>query len=249
MKNIAITGASSGIGKELALSFASSKVNLFINSRSKESLNLLAKDLKELGAKVSLKAFDVSCEEEALKWCDEIFKQRLDLLILNAGISSGLDESPEKQIQISKVNALGVANIIFHAVKRMQEQELIQGKRGQIVLIASIASFLALPNAPAYSASKHYVKALAEALSIAYPELCFSVICPGFIKTELTKHINIKNMMDVKKAAKKIVRAIEKEKNIYSFPFHTALGAKIYNLLPFCVKKRLKLLFTQRSRL
>lgn len=249
MQTIAITGASSGIGRELALNLACKDSRLLISSRSKENLQIVANELENLGAKSEIFAFDVSCEKSSYEWCEYIFRQRVDILILNAGISSGLDESAKKQIQITKVNCLGIANTIFYAVEKMQKQEAIKGKKGHIVLIASIASFIALPNAPSYSASKHYVKALGEALSLAYPDICFTVVCPGFIKTNLTKHIDIKNMMSVEFAAKKIVKAIKQEKALLVFPFYVAFVAKIYNILPLCVKKIFRGFFTKKSRL
>lgn len=239
--NIAITGASKGLGKHLALNLASQNRHFFLSARDEEALKQSKQDLEKLACSAEFYSFDVGDERMSYEWCERIFKQRLDLLILNAGISSGLDDSAKKQIQVSKVNCLGVANIIFHALEYMQKQELIGGKRGHIVLMASIASFVCLPNAPSYSASKHYLKSLAQSLSMAYPEIKITLICPGFIKTELTKHINNKYinkiMLDVDVAAKKITKAIEKEKRFYAFPFYLFFLAKLYSLLPKCLQK------------
>ncbi|KGI55950.1 SDR family NAD(P)-dependent oxidoreductase [Campylobacter sp. MIT 97-5078] len=246
--NAAITGASSGIGIELALLLAQEKTTLFLNARDETRLKKVQAKAQEFGSKAFVYAFDV-CDEKACKaWCEELFKEPLDLLILNAGISSGDDESEQKQIQIAKTNVLGITNLIFYTINAMQKQEFKGKFKGQIVLVSSIASLLALPNAPTYSASKHFVTALCEALSLAHPEICFTCICPGFIKTNLTKHLKLK-MMEANAASFQILNAIKAKKKKFIFPFHIALIAKLYAFLPFFIKRYFVRFLQKRAKL
>ena len=237
-KSIAITGASRGLGCELALNFAQKGVKFFLNARDESALKALKNELEARDCEVEIAAFDIADENLSKAWCESIFKENLDLLILNASISSGVDESAHKQIEISRINVLGTAAPLFYALEKMSAQALNEsGFKGQIAFISSIATLLALTNAPAYSASKHFSRTLGEALALAYPQICFSMICPGFIKTDLTKHIKNLKMMSVSTAAFKITKAIQAKKRFYAFNFSTFLIAKIYNLCPFFIKK------------
>lgn len=243
-KTIAITGASRGIGAKLAQGFADVGVKLFLNARSEKELVKLQKELESKGCEVEISAFDLSDEKACRAWCEKICAHHLDLLILNAGISSGLDESMQKQVEISKINTLAAAIPLFYALERMKNQQ-----SGQIALISSVASLLALPNAPAYSASKHFINALAEAVALNYPQLCINIICPGFIKTDLTKHIKGLKMMELECASQKIIKAIKAKKYFYAFPLHIFLIAKFYNILPLFIKKFFVNFLKRRARL
>lgn len=248
-KSIAITGASRGLGRELALGLGAKGVKLYLNARDEKALLELKDELEKKGCEVEIAAFDISDEKLCKAWCERIFSTNLELLILNAGISSGADESATKQIEVARINTLGVATPLFYALDKMSAQPLNKGFCGQIVLISSIASLLALPNAPAYSASKHFVSALGEALALAYPNIAFSVICPGFIKTDLTAHIKGLKMMSAQTAAFKIIKAIKAKKRFYAFNFSTFLVAKIYNFCPFFIKKLFVNFLKSRARL
>lgn len=247
MQNIAITGASSGLGKALALLFAKEGARLFLNARTKQNLEKLQTQIQNLGASARIFAFDVSDEKACKAWCDELFKQEIDILILNAGMACDDDISEQRQIQVTKTNVLGISNIIFYAITAMKKQELKQGFKGQIVLISSVASLLTLPNAPCYSASKHFVSALSKALSLAEPEICFTLIRPGFIHTKLTQHIKLK-MMPLSKASEKIHKAIKARKNL-SFPWHIVFFARIFSYFPPFLQRLFVPYLNKRARL
>nr|QGT50276.1 SDR family oxidoreductase [uncultured Helicobacter sp.] len=239
-QRIAITGASSGIGKEIALYLASPQTSLYLTGRDTQRLADIKESCVNQGAKVQENTFDVRNESACQQWCEDIFQERVDLLIINAGMALGEDESANQQIQVAQTNVMGVANIVFYALEKMQQQEKIKGYRGQIVLIASIASLLAMPNAQSYSASKHFVRILGEALNLSYPDITITTICPGFITTPLTAHLaQWIPMMSAKQAARKILAASAKRKWLYIFPFWLGFAARFYNLLPLCIKRYL----------
>lgn len=244
--NVAITGASSGIGRALALEFAKNhrRITLYLAGRNEIRLQESKEQILSQNptAKVLLHCFDVSSEKEVKQWCENIFQSRVDIVVMNAGVAMGMEQSVLKHNEICKTNALGVAFGSFYALESMRKQEIVNeifgGKKGQIVLISSIAALLALPNAPSYSASKTFVKALGESLAIAQNEVCVTTICPGFIRTPLTEFIHpLVPQMNVESAVKKMYKAIIKRKRFYAFPWWLAFGARFYNLLPFWLKK------------
>lgn len=236
---VAITGASSGIGRELALCFARESTHIYIAGRNVIRLEETKEAILALNpnVKVEIHSFDVADRLESKRWCEMIFVHHLDVLILNAGVAVGEDENIQKHFEICHTNAMGVAYNTFYALESFQKQEKVLGLKGHLVFISSIAALLALPNAPSYSASKQFVKSLAESLSINQKDVRITTICPGFIKTPLTQHLNqLIPQMSVQKASEKIYKAIKKQKRFYAFPWWLALGARFYNILPLVLK-------------
>ena len=220
-KTILITGASSGIGRALAVEYANANIHLFLTGRNSKNLNITKKLCQEKGAKVSSKIIDV-CDKENIKlWIANSFKNKnLDLVIANAGISAGTDGGPESTEQIEKiiqVNINGVLNTINPAIEIMEKQ-----KKGQVALMSSLAGFRGLPSSPAYSASKAAVRVYGEGLrgSLAKIGIKVNNICPGYIKTPMTdvNKFPMPFLMDVKKAAKIIKFGLEKNKSRIAFP-------------------------------
>ncbi len=240
--SVAITGASSGIGRALALEFAKNhkSITLHIAGRNEARLQESKEQILLCNptAKVLLQCFDVSSEKAVKQWCENIFQSRVDIVIMNAGVAMGEEQSAAKHSEICKINALGVAFGSFYALESMSRQEVISGKRGQIVLISSIAALLALPNAPSYSASKIFVKTLGESLSVGQSEVCVTTICPGFIRTPLTQFIHpLVPQMSIESAVRKMYKVIIKGRRFYAFPWWLAFGARFYNVLPFWCKR------------
>ena len=236
--SIFITGASSGIGKALAISYANPQNRLFLCGRNKERLYDVAATCKELGAEVYTYLFDVTdafAAQEAILNAESVAP--IDLLIANAGISGGVLGEAERNAQTRQVlntNVFGVANTVLPLLDRMRAR-----KSGQIAIISSIAGYRGLPSAPAYSASKACVKAWGEALRgwLKADNIKVNVVCPGFIKTPLTD-VNVFRMpflMQPDKAAKIIKKGIKKNKPIIAFPLPMAFGAWFMSAMPACI--------------
>lgn len=237
-KNIFITGASSGLGKALAIEFACPDVCLIICGRNKERLYETGAICREKGAEVITYLFDVTdafAAQEAILDADSTHP--IDLLIANAGISGGVLGEPEggaQTRQIFNTNIFGVANCVLPVLERMKKRQ-----SGQIAIISSIAGYRGLPSAPAYSASKACVKAWGEALRgwLKNDNIKVNVVCPGFIKTPLTD-VNVFRMpflMQPEKAAKIIQKGIRKNKPIIAFPAPMVLGAWFMSAMPACI--------------
>lgn len=236
--SIFITGASSGIGKALAISYATPQNRLFLCGRNKERLYDVAATCKELGAEVYTYLFDVTdafAAQESVLNAESVAP--IDLLIANAGISGGVLGEAEGNAQTRQVlntNVFGVANTVLPLLERMRAR-----KAGQIAIISSIAGYRGLPSAPAYSASKACVKAWGEALRgwLKTDNIKVNVVCPGFIKTPLTD-VNVFKMpflMQPDKAAKIIQKGIKKNKPIIAFPLPMAFGAWFMSAMPACI--------------
>ncbi|NIY77221.1 SDR family NAD(P)-dependent oxidoreductase [Thalassospira sp. HF15] len=232
---ILITGASSGIGAALARHFARTGVTLFISGRNQTRLQLVENDCRAAGANVYADVLDVTARETMEAYvthCDEIAP--LSLVIANAGISAGtggLGESPEQVRDIFATNVAGVLNTIDPAIKIMRAR-----KRGQIALVASQASWRGLPSAPAYCASKAAVRVYGEGLrgALAPNGVKVNVICPGFVKSRITdaNDFPMPFFMQADKAARKIVRGLERNRGMIAFPWQMNLIIGMLKMTP-----------------
>lgn len=234
-KSIFITGASSGLGKALAETYASRDTRLYLCGRNKARLEQTAFIAREKGAQVYTFLFDVTdanAAQKAIRQAQSIAP--IDLLIANAGVSGGVlgaSEDSAQTRQIFNTNITGVANVVLPALEQMHRR-----KSGQIAIVSSIAGYRGLPSAPAYSASKACVKAWGEALrgSLAKEGIRVNVICPGFIRTPLTKvnRFPMPFLMSPERAARKIQKAIAHNKALITFPWPMAFGAWIMAATP-----------------
>ncbi|MFM8186798.1 MAG: SDR family NAD(P)-dependent oxidoreductase, partial [Alphaproteobacteria bacterium] len=240
-KNIVITGASSGIGRALAIEFSKNSQNLFLSARNLENLEQTKNLCKNINDKINIytKILDVKNEVDCKNWIDEIEKAfAVDLVIANAGISAGTALGAEEYEQVKNIfdtNLYGVLNILHPIIPYMQAR-----KSGQIAIISSLASFVALPSCPSYSASKSAVRIYGEALynSLHADNIGVNIICPGYIKTPMTAVNNFKMpfLLEVADAGKIIVKNLEQNKFIIIFPKRLFLAIKILNFLPLKIK-------------
>lgn len=218
-KNIVITGASSGIGKELAIKYSAlGAQHILLFGRNKERLE---QTKKLLSCDATIAICSVT-EQEKMEKHLQNFDQKfpVDLIIANAGISAGTSTGGESIQQIKEIfstNIDGVVNSIYPLIDGFKKR-----KQGQIAIISSLSAFRGMPSAPAYSAAKACVKNLGEALSGSLKKdgIFVTTICPGFIKTPLTdvNKFEMPFLMNVGPAADKIIKAIGKKKIRYSFP-------------------------------
>jgi short-subunit dehydrogenase len=221
-KNILISGASSGIGRELAIAYSAADVNLFLCGRNSEKLDEVKIQCERLKANVSCKILDVQNSAEVKNWIEEIEEKfPLDLVIANAGISAGTAGGSESFEQVKKIfstNLDGVLNLIHPAIEKM-----LLRKKGQIAIMSSLAGFRGLPSSPAYSASKSAVRVYAESLrgNLGKFGIEVNAICPGYIKTPMTdvNEFPMPFLMSVEEAAQIIKNGLTKNKSRIAFPF------------------------------
>ncbi|MEM6339324.1 MAG: SDR family NAD(P)-dependent oxidoreductase, partial [Pseudomonadota bacterium] len=208
-KTIIITGASSGLGAELAIKYSASGNNLFLIARSEERLNKVSEKCRSNGANVISIIADVTDADSMNSHINEIAdKYKIDIVVACAGVSAGTLDGPETAKQTNKIfatNINGVLNTILPAVPHM-----IRLRSGNIVIVSSMAGFLGLSSAPSYSASKGAARIFGQALQgyLKSYNVHVSTVIPGYIKTPMTEvnSFPMPFMTSADKAARKIVR-------------------------------------------
>ncbi len=235
MKHILITGASSGLGKALALAYARDGVSVAISGRDRERLAAVAHQCRALGAHVEDNCIDVTERQAMKEWLYRLDdRMPLDLVIANAGISlpqRSAEEMGKSARRIFAVNVEGVFNTVNPILPRMTERG-----RGHIALMASMAGYRGMPGAPAYAASKAAVKSYGEGLRgwARRYGVKVSVICPGFVESRMTarNRFPMPFLMDADKAAAVIVRGIARNRGRIAFPWPMAAAAWLLTALP-----------------
>lgn len=159
-----VTGASSGIGRELAEKLASAGFNLIIVARSEERLKLAKNEIQSMyNVDIDIKALDLSDENANNLLIEETKNIDIGLAVLSAGYgTSGLfmDASIHDEINMLNVNCRSLL-ILAHYFS----QRFVEKRRGGIILMSSMVAFQGVPFAAHYAATKAYVQSLAEALS------------------------------------------------------------------------------------
>jgi|TARA_B100001079_G_scaffold5817_1_gene4920 NAD(P)-dependent dehydrogenase (short-subunit alcohol dehydrogenase family) len=247
MKNIWITGASSGIGKALAIRFAQKGWQVAASARRENLLNKIS----ELNKNISPFPLDVTDKEK----CKEVFEeiknkyQNLDICFFSTGT---WDPKKEKNIDIEqmesvmKINFFGTLNCI-----KTVENYFKDKKSGHISIVSSVAGYRGLPNSTGYGASKAALINLAESLYFDFGRhnVRISLVSPGFIKTPMTDKNEFKMpfLKTPEFAADKIYNGLVNGSNFeIDFPKELTLILKLLKILPnrlylYLIKKLTKL--------
>ena len=209
-----ITGASSGIGKDMARILAQKNYELVLVARDIKKLEETKNELEKI-TKVEIISTDLSNEEN----CKELYKkvQNIDILINNAGFGdcgNFTKTSLEKDLNMIKTNI-----IAYHILTKLYLTDMKAKNQGKILNVASIAGFMPGPLMATYYATKNYVVRLSEAireeLKKEKSNIQISILCPGPVETNFNKVANVKfnlreaNSMNVAKYA---IKKLEKGK-------------------------------------
>lgn len=234
---IAITGASSGLGAALALSYAEPGVVLGLVARNRERLARTEALCRAAGARVESAAIDIADTEAMAAWLAEFDRAvPVELLIANAGISAGPEPDSPGEPQATTlrqiaVNLVGAVNTIAPLVPA-----LCARGRGRIVAIASVAAFRGLPYSPGYCASKAGLRAYAEALRprLAQHGVGVTVVSPGFFASPMTDRWDGPTpfLATGERAARRIKRGIDRGAARIDFPWPLVLGMRFCDLAP-----------------
>ena len=196
-KSIVVTGASSGMGKEIVRRFAQEGANIIAVARRKERLEELAESLKDYPGKVIPFAGDVSKQEDNEAAIEAAVKEfgKLDVLVNNAGIMDDMspigDFTNEKLENVFKVNVYGPMYAMRKAVAVFKEQR----NGGNIINVASLGAFRSCAGA-VYCASKAAIVSASKNTAYMYqPDgIRCNVIAPGGITTEISTSMGMPNM-------------------------------------------------------
>jgi uncharacterized protein len=189
-ETVLITGASSGIGLELAKCFAADGCRLILVARNKEALEQLAEELRRKNKiEAIVLTADLSLPENPKRIFQELSAQKIsvDVLVNNAGF--GLHDafiklSLQRQLEIIQVNVTALTELTGLFLPGM-----IERKCGGILNVASVAGFLPGPNMAVYYASKAFVLSFTEALAeeLGGSGLTVSAFCPGGTETNFSQ--------------------------------------------------------------
>jgi short-subunit dehydrogenase len=228
-----ITGASSGIGRELAIRLAKAGSKVAVSARSGDKLA----DLAASHPGITAFPLDVT-DTAATRTVVDAIEQTLgpiDLAVLNAGTwdpMSAKDFTAARANASMQVNYVGLANGV-----EVLGQKLIARRTGHIALVSSVAGYRGMPQAAAYGPSKSAVICLAEALKadFARENVTLTVINPGFVATPMTavNQFPMPFLMPVEKAVDRIVSGLKKKKFEIAFPWQLVALLKIMRVLPY----------------
>jgi len=248
---ILITGASSGIGEGLALSYAKDKATLFLIGRSVQRLESVTKACTQLGAKVFPIEADVTDEKTMTKVIKDLDQEhQIDLVIANAGVGGHmLDEKlsfEDKTRQILRTNVDGVFNTILPLIESFKNR----GK-GQIAVVSSLAGVISFPRSAAYNASKSilntYCRDMRDVLRHYNVSVCS--ILPGYVRSNMTESDKQKNpnkkmpfFWETDRAIEYIKYGLRNDISVIAFPFPMyAVCFLVSTLPPFILEQFYKL--------
>jgi hypothetical protein len=237
-----VTGASVGIGRDLAIVLAEAGCDLVVTARNGEQLQKLAEELRgKFGIKVEVIVQDLAKPQAA----DEIFREvekreiTIDLLINNAGFGGygRFDvQAVEQSLDMLQVNVVALTHLT-----RLFLPGMVERKRGRVMNVASIAAFLPGPGLAVYYASKAFVVSFSQAVAAELKRTGVTVtaLCPGPTETEFQKRAGVENspifrgnMMSSMRVARIGYRAMMRGKRVVVTGFKNQLMASAARFAP-----------------
>lgn len=235
-KRALITGASSGLGFELAQWFARRGVVVHAAARRLDRLEELAKLHPGLVLPLQLDVSKADAAHDAIAALDAQ-TGGFDLVIANAGVGQVTNTIEWSLVRpVLDVNIMGAAATLAAVIPGM-----VARKRGQLVGISSLAAFVTLKRTATYNASKAFLTSWLDnvRLDVAKHGIDVTVIHPGFVKSELTaqNEFPMPFLLETADAADRMGRAIERKAKSFSYPWQTTLATSVFHSLPRAVQR------------
>lgn len=231
-----VTGASSGIGRSLALWLAARGITVIAAGRRRDRLEELRAAAAKAGGVIEPLELDVAAVAEVRERVRELDERHggLDLVVANAGVgqpTSARRFDWQACESILRVNVLGAAATLTAALPGMLARD-----RGHLVAMASLAAVRGLPDSAAYAGSKAFLRSFMESLrlDLSTTRVRTTAVFPGFVKSEMTagNRFAMPFLLDTDDAAARIGRAIFAQRAELWFPWQMALAARALRLVP-----------------
>jgi NAD(P)-dependent dehydrogenase (short-subunit alcohol dehydrogenase family) len=232
-----ITGASTGIGRQLSIDLAKAGYTVAATARSVDKLDALAVETAGVKGKIVGFPCDLTDHTAVQKVVDEIERGLgpIVLAIFNAGNyfpARGEKLALDNFRKTYEINLFGVVNGLVPVVEHMKIR-----RKGQLAIVSSASAYGGLPLASAYGASKAALVNMAEALKFDFDKLNIriQIITPGFVETPLTEGNKFKMpaLMPVEAAAQRIEQGLKSGGFEITFPRRFTWWLKFVNLLPY----------------
>lgn len=236
---VLITGASSGIGRALALEYARRGAHVVVTARREAELAAVCAQIREAGGRAEHLVCDVADPSAAYgiaKRAEELVG-RLDMVVANAGVSASTHASRlalDTMVRTIDVNVRGAMATLMGAIPSMLER-----RRGHLVGVSSLAGRRALPGAADYSASKAALAVFMEGLrlDLAPAGLRVTDVQPGFVDTPLTARNDFPMpfLWDATKTARFVADRLERAPSMIAFPAPLRLLSRLSTMIPLSV--------------
>ena len=241
-KVVWITGASSGIGRALAIALSDSNCQVYLSARSQSGLEQTISQCKNKD-NFHIATADLTSKSENQQICQQINNShgRLDIAILNAGTCEYVDiDNFDSAVfeRTMKINYMSMVYGIEAALALLEKSD-----HAQLVGMSSTAAYLGLPRSEAYGSSKAAILNLFRSLKVSLnsKNIDASVICPGFVKTELTDRNDFAMpcLISAEKSTEYILKGIARKQHEIHFPKRFSYSLKLISLLPDAIQFRL----------
>lgn len=231
-----ITGASGGIGRELALEMARQGYTVAATARSEDKLAEMARESEAMKGRILAFPGDATDRNAMADIVSRIEKEagEITLAVFNAGTyfpTSGEALHLDNFIKTYEINVFGALNGLVPVIERMKAHG-----RGQVAFVASVSGYSGLPAASAYGASKAALNNMAESLKFDFEKMNIrtQVVNPGFVKTPLTdkNDFDMPALVPVEKAVERIIAGLEGGGFEITFPRRFTYILKIMRMMP-----------------
>ncbi len=232
--HVFLTGASSGLGRGLALHYARAGATVYAAARRRPELDTLSGEAGVSGpgrvVPIVLDVTDAEFQVAAIRSAEEASGGALDLVVANAGLS---ESCPAAQIDWGSVKRVLDLNVTAAAVTLAAAlPAMVARGSGTVVAVSSLAAFRGLPANAAYCASKAALHTFMESLRVDLRGTGVKALTlyPGFVKTEMTAHAKHRMpfLMELDPAVRVMAAAIDRGEPVAAFPFPLAQAVRSF---------------------